>query len=68
MIITLCGLSSPVTRIASLVYVGGRVLYLPLYAAGVPYLRGLVWTITFIALIVLAWAALGAAPWTHLLG
>ena len=59
--------STTVTRIAALVFAGARIVYLPLYAMGVPYLRGLVWTFSFIALITLIVSALGAADWAGLL-
>jgi len=32
-------------------YFWARVAYVPLYAAGVPYLRTLVWTISLIGLV-----------------
>jgi uncharacterized MAPEG superfamily protein len=56
--------STPTTRIAALVFVGARIVYLPLYAIGAPYLRGLVWTISFGALIALTAAAFTAIDWT----
>lgn len=31
-------------------YLGGRIVYLPLYAAGVPLLRSLVWTVSLVGL------------------
>ena len=48
-------------------FAGARILHLPLYALGVPYLRGLVWTISFVALLVMAFAALGGVDWVETL-
>lgn len=62
-ILALMGHSTQVTRIAALVFAAARIVYLPLYAMGIPYVRGLVWTFSFVALIVLAVSALGAADW-----
>jgi uncharacterized MAPEG superfamily protein len=67
LIITVAGISSQTTRIAALVFVAARILYLPLYALGVPNLRGLVWTVSFVAMAVMAVAALSAAPWADVL-
>lgn len=58
--------STGVTRIAALLFAACRILYLPLYAAGVPYLRGLVWMISFVALLVLIGSAMLAADWSML--
>lgn len=65
-ILALIGHSTQVTRIAALVFAGARIVYLPLYAMGIPYVRGLVWTFSFVALIVLAVSALGAVDWSLL--
>ena len=32
-------------------YVAGRALYVPLYVAGVPVLRSLIWTVAFVGLL-----------------
>ena len=44
------------TEIGSLLYVGGRFVYLPLYAAGVPKVRTLVWTVSLLGLLLVGWA------------
>lgn len=62
-VIALTGLSTPATRGAAVVFVLCRIVYLPLYAFGVPYLRGLVWTISFVALGVMAYGVVAAVPW-----
>ena len=67
-ILALIGVSTPTTRWAAIVFAGARIIYLPLYAIGIPYLRGLVWTISFAALITLVVATLGAVDWTGVVG
>lgn len=66
-ILALMDHSTAATRISALIFAGARVVYLPLYAMGVPYLRGLVWTVSFAALIALVASALSAADWAGLL-
>lgn len=41
------------TALAAQAYLGARVLYIPLYAAGIPYIRSLVWLVGFGAIAVL---------------
>lgn len=65
-ILALIDHSTQVTRIAALAFAGARIGYLPLYAMGVPYVRGFVWIISFVALITLVVCALGAADWSLL--
>lgn len=67
LVIAVAGISSEVTRAAAMAFVALRVLYLPLYAFGVPNLRGLVWTLSFIALAVMTGAVLGAVHWDQVL-
>ncbi len=47
------------TALAVQVYVWARVVYVPLYAAGIPYLRTLVWAASLWAILQLVWAILG---------
>lgn len=67
LIVTVAGSSTQITQIASLVFVASRILYLPLYAMGAPYVRGLIWTISLAALIALAAGALTAINWAFVL-
>jgi uncharacterized MAPEG superfamily protein len=62
-IIHVVGLSTDTTQLAAIAFVALRVIYLPLYAFGVPDIRGLVWTLSFVALCVMAYAVLIAVPW-----
>ncbi|MCC2957646.1 MAPEG family protein [Massilia sp. IC2-477] len=41
-------------------YLGARLVYLPLYAAGIPVLRSLVWTVSLAGLVMVLAAILGA--------
>lgn len=66
-ILALMDHSTATTRLAALVFAAARIIYLPLYAMGIPYLRGVVWTVSFVALITLVVSALGAADWSGLL-
>jgi uncharacterized MAPEG superfamily protein len=63
-IIHVAALSTDVTQLAAIAFVALRVIYLPLYAFGVPSIRGMVWTLSFVALGVMAYAVLVAVPWS----
>jgi uncharacterized MAPEG superfamily protein len=52
-VITLGDRSSPLTETCAWVYLGARVLYVPAYVSGVPYLRSVVWAVGFIATVVM---------------
>ena len=41
------------TLIGSLLYLFGRLLYLPLYAFGVAYIRSLAWFVSLVGLVML---------------
>lgn len=59
-VLALIGVSTPATQWAAIVFAAARIVYLPLYMLGVPYLRGLVWTVSYAALVSLALAAFRA--------
>jgi uncharacterized MAPEG superfamily protein len=46
------------TQVGSAVYVVGRLIYLPLYAAGIPKIRTFVWMISVIGLLMTLWGML----------
>jgi uncharacterized MAPEG superfamily protein len=50
--------TSPETALGAQVYFWTRLAYIPLYAAGVPYVRTLVWAASFWGLLQLLWALL----------
>ena len=67
-IIAVAGLSSPVAQVAAVVFVAMRIVYLPLYALGIPFLRGIIWTVSFVALCVMAAVVLAAVDWVAVAG
>ena len=44
------------TALGAQVYFWARLAYLPIYAAGIPYLRSLVWAVSFWGLLQVLWA------------
>lgn len=46
------------TALAAQAYFWARVVYLPLYAAGVPYVRSLVWLVSLLSILALVFALL----------
>ena len=56
--VTVAGLSSDLTGIAAWTWLAGRVVYLPLYWAGVPKVRTLVWAVSTLSLLVVLGALL----------
>ena len=46
------------TEIGAHLYFWGRVIYVPLYAAGVPYVRSLVWLVATFGLVLILWSLL----------
>jgi uncharacterized MAPEG superfamily protein len=62
-IIAVTGMSTPITQAAAVIFVAARLVYLPLYALGVPYLRGVVWLVSFVALCAMTAAVALAIDW-----
>jgi uncharacterized MAPEG superfamily protein len=58
LIISVAGLSSRSTEIGSLMWIGARIVYLPLYAMGIPVLRSLVFLVSLVGLLMVLWPAL----------
>jgi len=50
--VVIAGKASDVTAIAGWVWLGARAVYLPLYWAGIPKVRTLVWLVATVALLV----------------
>ncbi|WP_411850402.1 MAPEG family protein [Stenotrophomonas sp. LGBM10] len=46
------------TALAAQLYFWSRVAYLPLYAAGVPYVRSLMWLASLVGIVLLLWSLL----------
>ena len=53
--VVLAGRTSGLTALGGWIWLGARVVYLPLYAAGVPVVRTLVWTVSVIGLAMVLW-------------
>ncbi|MEZ5749571.1 MAG: MAPEG family protein [Caenibius sp.] len=58
--VVLADKTSQVTAMAAWAWLGARVLYLPLYWAGVPRIRTLVWMAGTISLLVVLWLLVSA--------
>lgn len=54
-----CGRQDASTALAAQIYFWARVVYVPLYAAGIPMLRTLVWGVSLWAIIEMTWALFG---------
>lgn len=50
--VTVTGKASDLTAIAAWTWLAGRVIYLPLYGAGIPKVRTLVWGVATLAILV----------------
>src|SRR5262249_34675875 len=64
LIITVAGLSTWWTQVSAIAFVGLRIIYLPLYAFGIPDIRGLIWTLSFVALGIMTYAVAVTIDWT----
>jgi len=53
------GLTTAMTALGAQIYFWGRVVYVPLYAFGVPNLRSLVWLVSIAGLVMTALPVLG---------
>ena len=49
--VVLIKVNSPHTAQGAMLYFWGRALYLPVYVVGIPYLRTLVWAVSFVGLL-----------------
>ena len=47
--------TSPATALGAQIYFWARLAYLPVYAAGIPYLRTLIWAVSLWGLLQVAW-------------
>jgi uncharacterized MAPEG superfamily protein len=56
--VVIAGKTSPTTALGGWIWLGARAVYLPLYAAGVPVIRTVVWTIGMIGLAMAIWPLL----------
>ena len=58
LVVVLGKASSPLTETCAWVYLAARVLYVPAYASGVYLVRSLIWSVGFLATLVMLLAAL----------
>jgi uncharacterized MAPEG superfamily protein len=56
--VVVAGRTSPTTALGGWIWLGARVVYLPLYAVGVPVVRTVVWAISAIGLGMVIWPLL----------
>ena len=59
LIASFTGKTSSVTSTASITYLVARCLYLPVYAAGIPGLRTLIWVVATVSIVVFGASLLG---------
>lgn len=56
--VVIAGRTSATTALGAWIWLGARVAYLPLYIAGVPVVRTIVWTIGMVGLAMVLWPLL----------
>jgi uncharacterized MAPEG superfamily protein len=56
--VVIAGRTGPMTALGGWIWLGARVVYLPLYAVGVPVVRTVVWTISAVGLVMVIWPIL----------
>ncbi|HEX6603778.1 MAG TPA: MAPEG family protein [Sphingomicrobium sp.] len=56
--VVLAGRTTPMTALGGWIWLGARIAYLPLYMAGVPVVRTIVWTVGIIGLAMVLWPLL----------
>ena len=61
LIVSIAHLNNRWTALGALIWIGARIVYLPLYAAGVPYLRTLVWAVSLAGIVMVIRPALAAS-------
>lgn len=61
LIVSVAHLENRWTALGALIWLGARLLYLPLYAFAVPVLRSLAWTAGLAGIVMVLWPALAAA-------
>ena len=59
-IVSVAHLGNRWTAVGALLWIGARIVYLPLYAAGVPYLRTAAWAVSLVGIVMVLRPALAA--------
>ena len=57
--VVIAGRTSQWTALGAWIWLGARAVYIPLYWAGVPVVRTIVWTISMVGLAMVIWPLLG---------
>ena len=60
LIVSAAGLGNKWTAIGAWLWLGARIVYLPLYAMGVPVVRSLAWAVSLAGIVMVLWPALRA--------
>jgi uncharacterized MAPEG superfamily protein len=58
LVVTVLGKESPLSAIGAMMYFWARVVYLPVYALGIPVARTIVWTVSVIGIVMVLMTAL----------
>lgn len=61
LIVLYTGNANAMTALGAQMYFWGRVLYVPAYVAGIPYVRTLIWIVSVAGLALMAWELLKLA-------
>src|SRR3954454_2952961 len=56
--VVIAGRTSEWTALGGWIWLGARVVYLPLYAAGIPVIRTIVWAIALAGIVIALWPLL----------
>jgi uncharacterized MAPEG superfamily protein len=56
--VVVAGRTSQLTALGGWIWLGARVVYLPLYAAGIPVVRTVVWAVSTAGLVMVIWPLL----------
>lgn len=58
LVVTALGKTNAASALGAEIYLAARVVYVPVYAAGVPVLRTLIWTVSIVGIVMVLGAAL----------
>jgi uncharacterized MAPEG superfamily protein len=56
--VVIAGRTSGSTALGGWIWLGARIVYIPLYAAGIPVVRSLCWTVSIVGLAMVIWPLL----------
>ena len=56
--VVVAGKTSPMTALGGWIWLGARVVYLPLYAAGIPVVRTIAFVVSMVGLVMVLWPLL----------